>query len=567
MLVECTIRNFAVIEYAHVQFHKGFHVLTGETGAGKSMIIDALTLIAGGRSSAEWVRHGSAKAEIECVFDLEPNHPVHDTLHRFGLHLAPDDYLIVRREITSQGKSIARLNGQAVNLSLLREIGDALVNIHGQHEHQSLLFVDKHIGLLDSYAGDDLMDILRRYEASYQQYQAHDRALNELERKSKEQLQMVDLYTFQLEELSAAQLTPGEDGALEEERDKLANAEKLALGAQEAYDALNGNQASLELIHRATSRLHDIIEHDAAALSPLLEQMQTAYYQLEDAAFQLRDYCESIEFNPARLDQIEHRLNLIAGLRRKYGNTIEEMLEYKERIAEQLDQIVNLDAHRENLQQQRQQALDETLQLAAQLTKERKKASEALSRKIMEQLQHLHMDKTVFQVSLHPLAKPTANGMDEVEFLIAPNPGEPLRPLHKIASGGELSRIMLALKTIFAETERIPVLVFDEVDTGVSGRAAQAIAEKLSQLADQCQVFSITHLPQVACMADTHYLIEKEVKGDRTYTNVTELDVNTRVIELARMLGGVEVTETTEQHAKEMLDMAAEKKERWHHLQ
>lgn len=567
MLLECTIRNFAVIESVHVRFHRGFHVLTGETGAGKSMIIDALSLIAGGRGSAELVRHGSSKAEIECVFELEASHPVHPVLERIGVDMDDEEYLIIRREITNQGKSTARINGQMVNLSMLREVGEWLVNIHGQHEHQSLLKVEQHIQLLDAFGGNRLVETKRQYTEAYRAYQNILSQIQELEQGHMQQLQMLDLYRFQVEELSAAGLVPGEDEALLDEKRILANAENLMQNTSGAYESLYGGKMALESVSRAVDHLEEIVQYDPVVLTPLLEQIRNAYYQLEDAAYQLRDYREGIDYNADRLDEIEQRLDLIANLKRKYGNTTEEMLSYLAEISEQLNRIEHRDEMTEQLKQKAQEAKEQVHQLGSELSKLRKQAAEQLADSVSQELQDLHMEKTKFEINIEQLPEPSRDGLNHVEFMIAPNPGEPLRPLHKIASGGELSRIMLAMKSIFAAAERIPVLVFDEVDTGVSGRAAQAIAEKLAKLSRTCQVFSITHLPQVACMADTQYLISKQIREERTFTSVSELEGQSRVSELARMLGGVKVTETTEEHAQEMLDMASQKKERWHHLQ
>ena len=566
MLVECTIRNFAVIEYVQVRFHRGFHVITGETGAGKSMIIDALGLAAGGRVSADFVRHGADRAEIECVFDLPADHPVYDFLRQSEIAADPDEYLIIRREVSASGKSAARINGQAVTLSLLREIGDWLIHIHGQHEHQALFYPEHQLRLLDLYGGAELAEALEAFRKSYRGYMETVRLCEEWENNQKQNIQMLDLYRFQIEEIASAALRPGEEAELEDERRKLAHAEKLMLQAGEAYECLNGQRGALGAIGTAMQRLEEAARHDPS-LSPLAEQIAGAYYTLEDAAFQLRDYREDIEINPERLDAVEKRLDLIANLRRKYGETVTDILDYLERIRRQVEQTENYEETVEKLRRQAEEQREETAKRAERLTLLRKRAAERLAGKVTEELKELHMEKTEFEIAVRPRGAWSDIGADEVEFLISPNPGEPLRPLHKIASGGEISRMMLALKTVLAEAESIPVLVFDEVDTGVSGRAAQAIAEKMARLAAGCQVFSITHLPQVACMADHHYLIEKHVAEGRTATVVTPLEGGGRIRELARMLGGVEVTETTERHAAEMLDMAALKKSGWHHLQ
>ncbi|MCR8633937.1 DNA repair protein RecN [Paenibacillus radicis (ex Xue et al. 2023)] len=563
MLLEISIRNLAVIESVHLNFRKGFHVITGETGAGKSIIIDALTLVAGGRSSADLVRYGSDKAYIEALFHIEAGHPVWQTLEELGIEADAEEHLIIRREITSQGKSTSRINGQLVNLSGLKSVGEWLVNIHGQHEHQSLFHVDEHIRWLDLFGETEIGPYKRDYQEAYHTYIQVRKSLRDLEETSKQSLQMLDLYRFQVEEITSAKLKKGEDESLAEEKRKLANAEKLFQHASDAYELVYGSKKGLESISKAVQKLQDITSLDPVKLQPIMEQAQNAYYQLEDAAYQIRDYRDDIEFNPARLDFIEQRLDTISSLRRKYGENVADILQYLIKIKEELDLIENKDEKLQELQKQEQQILAVVRNLARELSDQRQLTAERLAGEIVSELRDLHMEKTQFkvQVSFNENAL-SAEGADGVEFLISANPGEPLRSLSKIASGGEISRVMLALKSIFARVDRIPVLVFDEVDTGVSGRAAQAIAEKMSRLSRSCQVFSITHLPQVACMADAHYRIHKTTDGERTFTHVDDLDTDGRIHELARMLGGVEVTGTTLQHAQEMLDLANDKKSR-----
>lgn len=568
MLTELYIRNLAVIEHVHVTFRKGLQVLTGETGAGKSIIIDALGLVVGGRASSDSIRHGAEKAEVEASFELERGHPVWDVLRELGIEGEEDEPLIIRREITANGKSTARVNGRMVNLTMLKQIGEWLVNIHGQHEHQSLLKVERHLQLLDSFGDQTLKETLKKYEELYQTYRKLHAEWKELTEVNQQNLQMLDLYRFQKEEIEKAELTVGEDECLADEKRKLANAEKLFQAVSLGYESLYGQAGGLDAIGETMQRLESVAGVDPGQLEPLLEQIRSAYYQLEDAALQLRQYRDNIEFNPERLDEIERRLDLIASLRRKYGSTVEEILHYYERIVQKIGKMENKDERIAELENQLAPTRDKLRQAAEQLHTLRQKCAQKLAEQVERELADLNMERTRFQVKIeHEPEAFRLDGCDTVEFMIAPNPGEPLRPLGKIASGGELSRIMLALKTIFARTDRIPVLIFDEVDTGVSGRAAQAIADKLLAISGDCQVFAVTHLPQVACMADAHYVVQKEVQSDQTFTEVKELDEEARVQELARMLGGVEVTETTEDHAKEMLAMAARNKEQRNHLQ
>ncbi|CAH1217825.1 DNA repair protein RecN [Paenibacillus sp. JJ-223] len=571
MLVTLSIRNLAVVEEVDVVFHPGFHVLTGETGAGKSIIIDALGMIAGGRSSADLIRYGCEKAEMEALFELESNHPVWETLEKLGIQCDPEEHLVIRRELNTQGKSTSRINGQLVNLTMLREVGEKLINIHGQHEHQSLLRAESHLGLLDTYGAAVIGSVKAEYQRRYSEFVTAEKELRALQESSQRAYQLLDMYRFQLEEIAAASLTEGEDELLSEERVKLSHSEKMMDTVAGAYELLSG-QRGLEAVSIALSRLEDVSGYDTKGIQPIVEQLQSAYYLLEDVAFQLRDYRDKIEFNPGRLEEVEQRLNLITGLRRKYGDTVEQILKYYEQISHETDQLENKDERLEKLRAKRDKLLQRVLESAEELSKVRKQCAEELATQVESELKDLQMERTSLRVQITPFEDPkgiewngrrirlTRQGADNAEFLISPNPGEPLRPLGKIASGGEMSRIMLAMKSIFARHDRIPVLIFDEVDTGVSGRAAQSIAEKLFRLSSTCQVFSITHLPQVACMADHQYLIEKHVMDGRTMTQVESLSNEGRVKEMARMLGGVEITEKTLHHAQEMLNLAEAKK-------
>lgn len=571
MLAALSIRHLAVIESVQLRFHQGFHVLTGETGAGKSIIIDALSLIAGARGSSDFVRYGCDRAEVEASFELQADHPVWSVIQSLGIEATSDELLIIRRELTSQGKSVCRINGQMVNLTMLREVGDMLINIHGQHEHQSLLRADKHLDWLDAYGGETIAGLKQQYREQYNTFNHLRRELEDLKQSSQQAFQMLDLYRFQIEEIEGAKLKIGEDEWLTEEKRKLSNAEKLMDHVSGAYELLYG-QGAMEAVTVAVDKLEEIALVDPEQFQPIVEQLQTAFYSIEDAAFQLRDYREQIEFNPERLEEIEDRLDFIHSLKRKYGSTIEDMLEHLRTIKEQTDKLENKDERIGKLERELVSCLANVVQRASLLSEKRKELANELIGRIEGELKHLHMERTRLGIRMERMQdsqgvevdgsfiRLTKQGWDELEFLISANPGEPLKSLSRIASGGELSRIMLALKTIFAQIDRIPVLIFDEVDTGVSGRAAQAIAEKLSEVASSGQVFAITHLPQVACMADHQYYIEKQISNDRTATQVAELDENGRVQELARMLGGVEVTEKTVYHAQEMLKLAERQK-------
>jgi len=559
MLRELSIRNLAVIEHVTVQFGQGFHAFTGETGAGKSMVVDALSLLAGARGSADMIRHGCEKADLEAVFDLPPEHPVWEVLNRLGIEADPAESLLVRRELSRQGKSAARINGQNAPLAMLREVGDCLIDIHGQHEHQSLLRTERHLDWLDAVAGRELAGLKEEYGRLWEDYQETIRERRRLEADVRQQMQMLDLYRFQLEEIEKARLKPGEDESLADERRKLMHAEKLAESVAEAHDLLYGSKG-LAALSKAVSLLEEVAAIDPAAFRPMVEQLQSAYYAVEDAAFQLRDYRDRLEFEPERLAQIERRLDVLHALKRKYGDTVEDILAYRDRIREEMDRLENRDERLRELVEAEESLRAGLAGLAERLSALRRDAAARLSEEIVRELAELNMPRSVFEVRMER-TELGPSGADAAEFLLSTNPGEPPKPLAKIASGGEMSRVMLALKTVFARLDRIPVLVFDEVDAGISGRTAQAVAEKLTRLAGSCQVLAVTHLPQVACMADRQYAIRKDVREDgRTVTAVRELSESERVEELARLLGGVEVTEKTRHHAQEMLMLAHRRK-------
>ncbi|SFS92981.1 DNA repair protein RecN [Marininema halotolerans] len=564
MLHELSIRDFAIIEQVHLTFSEGFHVLTGETGAGKSILFDALSLIVGGRGSADFVRHGAKKAEVEALFELTEDHRALIELKKLGLSLE-DGCLVIRREVTQQGKSTCRINGQLVTLAMLRQAGEYLLDIHGQHEHQSLMRTEEHLSWLDAYGGPSLSEALNKYKKSFEKYQEVTRRLTTLDQSEKEIAQRIDLLTFQRDEIAAARLEAGEEEALFQEQNRLAHAEHLTHRSASAFELLYGEEQGGERLNRAVRDLEEVVRFDES-LQEVLELVQSAYYQVEEAARQLGRYQDELEFDPVRLSEVNDRLTEIEQLKRKYGDTVEEIIAHGNEAATELEGLEHSDQVKQELMEQQASLLTILEEEAASLTQLRKKAAITLELRVEEELVDLNMKGTRIQVAFHDQVsnnglRYTATGDDYVEFLIAPNPGEPPRPLAKIASGGELSRIMLALKTIFSDLDGINTLIFDEIDTGVSGRAAQAIAEKITRLGRNRQVLCVTHLPQVACMADIHFQISKETLEEKTRTRVKMLTEEGRVMELARMLGGVEVTKTTQTHALEMLQLAEKTKE------
>ncbi|HSI65997.1 MAG TPA: DNA repair protein RecN [Planococcus sp. (in: firmicutes)] len=561
MLRELDIRNFAIIDALSVSFSDGLTVLTGETGAGKSIIIDAVHLLAGGRGSQEFIRHGAKKAEIEGLFSLDnEKHPVFQKMVELGIDLSDGDILL-RRELNDKGKNVCRINGKLVTISILREVGAALIDIHGQHETQELMDEKQHIHLLDQFAGKSMAKAKESYAQVYDKFTKLKREFSSYNENEQQIAQRIDLLTFQLQEIESAELVAGEEEEMLQERKRLQNFNKIYESISTAYEAVQGESKGLDWVGSAMSEL----EHAAAVdeqFSDAAETVSGAFYQLQDTATEIKRIIDEMEFDPARLNEIEQRLALIQSLKRKYGVSVEDILLYFDEQTDELDKLMNRD-QRLQLDQEKLKELTEDLRIEAEeLTLLRKRAAVKLGKAIMEQLQELHMAKASFEVNFGalPHGKFDRNGGDSIAFYISTNLGEPLKPLTKVASGGELSRMMLALKTIFSKHQGITSIIFDEVDTGVSGRVAQAIAEKIAAISVHSQVLCISHLPQVAAMADQHLFIEKREAKNRTITAVHELDGPERTEEMSRMLSGAEITGLTLQHAEELLSLAHERK-------
>ena len=555
MLSELSITNFAIIESLSISFEKGLTVLTGETGAGKSIIIDAIHLLVGGRGSSDFVRHGEDRAEIEGLFLLENASTVYDKAQELGIKIE-DDMVVLRREITKSGKSVCRINGKLVTIAILREMGGSLVDIHGQHEHQELMDETKHLSLLDQFGSKQITKSLSEYEQIYAKYEQAIRKLKSLNDNEQQMAQRVDLYQFQLNEIVQAQLQLDEDEKLIDEKKQLSNFERIFESVQTSYNALKDEQKGLDWISLVMGEMET-----AAELNPeykdMAEAVSNSYYMLEEVAGSLRSQLDNLEYDPQRINEIEARLNEINGLKRKYGQTISGILEYGAKIEEELETLLNKETHIDQLRKEISSLKKDLIIEGNELTSLRKRLAGDLTDAIHNELKQLYMQKTVFEAKINSgetfISK---SGMDEIEFYLSTNPGEPLKPLSKIASGGELSRIMLALKSIFSKHQEITSIIFDEVDTGVSGRVAQAIAEKIHKVSTDSQVLCISHLPQVAAMADTHLYIEKETQDGRTKTKVKDLDHEGKIKEIGRMISGVEITDITKKHAQELLETA-----------
>ncbi|MHC5227005.1 DNA repair protein RecN [Enterococcus sp. LJL99] len=557
MLQELSVKNFAIISSLQLDFQMGMTVLTGETGAGKSIIIDAMGLLTGGRGSSDYIRQGATKCTLEGLFSMPKNQELVNLLAELGVEM-DEESLVIQRDISMSGKNVCRVNGRIVNIANLRKVGEYLVDIHGQNEHQELMQSEKHIQMLDDFGGKDLLKIKEQFQEHYFEYRTIERKVRDRQKNEKEFAQRMDMLQFQRDEIEAAQLIVGEEESLSEERDKLSNFQKIASALSISYGAINDEGASsLDNVALAMNELASIERLDSE-YKAISEAVQNSYYLLQEASADLTRLIDGLELDENRLDEVENRLELIRQMKRKYGESVESILNYYQEITSELAEADFLEGRTGQLEELLAEKKAQALRSGTKLSEVRKKIAKKLEINILKELKELYMERTEFEVRFLPLPSEQLleDGLDQVEFYITTNPGEPLKPLVRVASGGELSRVMLALKTIFSKSQGITSIVFDEVDTGVSGRVAQAIADKIYQISENSQVLCITHLPQVAAVADSQYFIEKEIVGERTETKVRILDMNERVNEIARMLAGSEITKLTVEHAKELLNMA-----------
>lgn len=550
MLSELHIRNFALIERLDLELRPGLNILTGETGAGKSILIDAINALLGERTGTEVIRSGTDRASVEGAFTPDGAAGVVQLLTEEGLDEGDD--IILGRELSRTSQGAARVNGRRTTVGVLRTIGEGLVDLHGQHDHQSLLNVERHIDILDAWAGSGLATVRNRVADVFKRWKDRRAELAALQMDERERARLIDLYRFQIAEIDEAKPRADEEEGLLAERARFAGAEKLSASVGEARDLLTGEAgAAVETLGGAVSRLREAVRIDAA-IQPLLEAVEGAYYTLQEAGRDVAGYVESIEFSPARLVEVEERIDLLRRLKKKYGDSIEEVLAHRDRAARDLAAIEGAEARTEELEGEICTLGRDLEVLNTELRTLRREAGESLHRAMERELTDLAMEKTQVAVSIEPSA-PSANGADSVEFLISPNPGEPLKPLAKIASGGELSRLMLALKSVVAKADPVPVLIFDEIDTGVSGRQAAVIARKMRALARESQVLCVTHLPQIAAAADHHYLIRKGEDNGRTVTQVEALEPEARIEEIARMLAGDAATAAARANARDLI--------------
>lgn len=560
MLQELSIQNFAIIPKLNISFQPGMTVLTGETGAGKSIIIDAVGLLTGGRGSQDFIREGADKAVLQGLIDVEPGQPITQLLDELGIPLE-DNQLLIHRELHKSGRNVIRVNGSLVNATTLKEIGQHLVDIHGQNEHQELMQVERHLSLLDEYGKKTIGPVLEKYRVAYDTYRSLESAFHKRQADEQAWAQRLDMLSFQSKELADASLVEGEEEMLEAEYQELTNFQDVLAALSKAHEALDGDwdNNGLETISTAMSAMEDI-EELSPKYATLTEAVRGAYYELQEAASEILSVRDGLEFDEERLREVDDRLNLIRSLERKYGATITDVLAHQAKVDAELAEMGGGEQSAAELAEQVEVAEQKARTLAEKLHELRLKAAKQLATKIHEQLSDLYMEKAVFSAHITELKELNATGLDAVEFYIQTNPGEGAKPLVKIASGGELSRMMLAMKTIFSREQGITSIIFDEVDTGVSGRVAQAIAEKIAVIGRYSQVLTITHLPQVAAVADNHYFIEKQVVGDRTETSIHTLSEDERVNEVARMLSGDELTDAAKENARDLIQRAFAKR-------
>lgn len=560
MLTELSIKNFAIIDDLSVHFQEGLTVLTGETGAGKSIIIDAVNLLSGGRGSVDYIRHGANKTELSGLFTIDNNTlKIINLAEEYGIDIE-DNMVILERTITNMGKSICRINGKIVTLIILREFGHNLVDIHSQHDTYQLMSSSAHINLLDSFNSEDIIKSKLKYDEVYKELSHYKQEYNSLTINEQETAQRLDLYLFQANELKEAGLELDEDIQLEEEKTKLANFEKIHLALEETYHALQDDQKGLEWLNIAQTALQNGADYDSF-IKEKTEELTSLYFSIEELSFQIRDYKDQIQFNEARLNEVESRLSEIARLKKKYGTTVNEIIDYYHEVQDKIEVLENKDVHNEQLELKIEELTHKTIEIGKKLRKERKKTAKMLIQTIQLELKDLYLENAKFEVEFNQLsADPSKdineNGLDKVNFLLSTNLGEPLKRLDKVASGGELSRIMLILKKIFVKHQNISTVIFDEIDTGVSGRVAQAIAEKMYDVSINSQTLCITHLPQVAAMSDQYLLIKKEETKNRTITKISELTRANKVKELSQMMTGTKMTESAMNHSTELVNLS-----------
>lgn len=559
MIVELNIDNFAIIDNLKINFEKGFNVITGETGAGKSIIVEAISIILGQRASKELIRTGKNRAFLEATFSIENRDRINEILEEYGIDIDSSNYLIISRELHSNGRTISRVNGRSVTLTMLNNITSNLVDIHGQHEHQSLLDVENHIRIIDTFGNIELKELLDNVEKKYLKLKNEKNKLNKLSLNLVEREREIDLLQYQISEIDSANIIDIDEDIIEAEYIKLNNVKEIAYNLGQVCQIINNedynNISIISAISKCIANMNNIEEYDNK-LKQYNNIMQSIDIEVQDLYRSIIHYMDNLEIDEEKLNFLEERINTINKIKKKYGNTLQEVIKYKESIENKLETLLNnekaIEESNKNIE-----IIEKDLNFyCTKLTSIRKKLSIRIEEAITKELAELNMNNVEFKVNFDRYEKYTFQGWDKIEFLISTNKGESLKPLSKIASGGEMSRIMLAFKKILAKYDRIPCLIFDEIDTGISGRTAQIVGEKIKTISKNHQIICISHLPQIAALGDNHFAIKKKTYDNGTNITVKRLEYNERIEELSRLIAGVNLTDTTMLHAKEMLDMS-----------
>lgn len=558
MLEYLHIKNVALIDEQTINFNEGLNILTGETGAGKSMIIDSINFVLGEKVSKDFIRNGQESALVEILFFLKDNKVI-EAIKDMDIELDAYNSLIISRELNKSGRTVCKINGRVSTISMVKEISSLLIDIHGQHQHQSLLNPSKHIVLLDQFCTEEFFKLRHKLYEQYHEYKNIQNSINQLIGDESQRQQKIDILQYQVNEIEAANLKVDEEENLLQQRKILASTEKLSKGLEEINILLNGDEFNSDGVISQIGRIGTLLK-DLSSIDSSLDEVSkladTVELQLDEMLLEIRHYNKEIDHNPESLYEIETRLDLIYNLKKKYGSNIKEILDYYTKTKNQLDFILNSEEQLKKLNKDLKSKEKNIIELCQKISDARKSKAEEVQKQIEDTLIDLEMKSAKFKIQIDKRENFTDNGWDKVEFLISANRGETLKPLSKIASGGEMSRVMLAIKTVLADIDNIETLIFDEIDTGVSGRTAQKVAEKMKYISNNHQILCITHLPQIAAMADSHYLIEKKEQNSRTVTQVFDLTMEQSILELARLIGGATITNATITAAKEMKELA-----------
>ena len=558
MLVVLNIKNFALIQELSVEFGAGFNILSGETGAGKSILIDTIDYVLGGKFSKDLIRYGEDKTYVEAIFDIE-NDEIYTLLN--DLNIEADELLVVSRETTISGKSIIKVNGKTIVLSQLKKIREKLLDIHGQHQNQSLLSKGTHILYLDEYNSENISPLLEQFEIFKNRYSEIEDKINEL-KGNEDREKLLDYIKFQIEDIEKAKLKPGEEEDLREQYNILANAEKISSSLINSYNYLNNNpqgNSVLELLSKVISEL----SHSEMHLEKIKDkrvQVEEAYYLLEESTRDIRDIANEVYYDENELAAINERIYEISLYKKKYGNSIDEILQFLEKLKNQYDEFINSEEIILKLKKELSVIEKEMKDIGLKLHEFRCMSAKDLEVRIKEELSYVGLEKAIINIDVNLSEEANSRGYDDVQFLISANPGEPLKPLEKVLSGGELSRIMLALKCVFVDKDKIPTLIFDEIDTGISGAIGKRVGEKMYQVSVKHQVLCITHLPQIAALSDNHYFVSKKVENGKTFTQIRTLNEEDKVCEIAKMIGGDNLSDVAIDNSREMVKLADIKK-------